>query len=76
MRALNSFKLSIVGKSLNEFDVIENALKPDKLAYIKRYPLYRKAGKRIYTTASSLQQEQIFTHQLSILMMFHCLIHI
>lgn len=50
-------------KTLLTEDVIENALKPDKLAYIKRFPLYRKAGKRIYTTASSLQQELIYIHQ-------------
>ena len=50
-------------KTLLTENVIENALKPDKLAYIKRYPLYRKAGKRIYTTASSLQQELIYIHQ-------------
>lgn len=50
-------------KTLLTEDVIENALKPDKLAYMKRYPLYRKAGKRIYTTASSLQQELIYIHQ-------------
>lgn len=52
-------------KTLLTEDVIENALKPDKLAYIKRYPLYRKDGKRIYTTASSLQQELIYIHQFS-----------
>ena len=50
-------------KTLLTENVIENALKPDKLAYIKRYPLYRKAGKRIYATASSLQQELIYIHQ-------------
>ena len=50
-------------KSLLTEDVIDNALKPDKLAYTKRYPLYRKAGTRIYTTASTLQQELIYIHQ-------------
>lgn len=44
-------------------DVIENALKPDKLAYMKGYPLYRKVNKRIYSTASTLQQELIYIHQ-------------
>ena len=57
-----NFQLNAKKTFLTE-DVIENALKPDKLAYMKRYPLYRKAGKRIYTTASSLQQELIYIHQ-------------
>ena len=47
----------------NERDVEIGLVKPDKLAYIKRYPLYRKVGKRIYATASSLQQELIYIHQ-------------
>lgn len=50
-------------KTLLTEDVIDNALKPDKLAYMKRYPLYRKQGSRIYTTASTLQQELVYIHQ-------------
>lgn len=57
-----NFQLNAKKTMLTE-DVIDNALKPDKLAYIKRFPLYRKAGKRIYTTASTLQQELIYIHQ-------------
>lgn len=57
-----NFQLNFKKTLLTE-NVIENALKPDKLAYIKRYPLYRKVGKRIYATASSLQQELIYIHQ-------------
>lgn len=50
-------------KTLLTENVIENALKPDKLAYIKSYPLYRKTNKRIYSTASTLQQELLYIHQ-------------
>ena len=50
-------------KTLLTEDVIGNALKPDKLAYMKGYPLYRKVNQRIYTTASTLQQELIYIHQ-------------
>ena len=57
-----NFQLNAKKTMLTE-DVIDNALKPDKLAYMKRHPLYRKAGKRIYTTASTLQQELIYIHQ-------------
>ena len=57
-----NFQLNAKKTFLTE-DVIEKALKPDKLAYMKRYPLYRKVGKRIYTTASTLQQELIYIHQ-------------
>ena len=56
-----NFQLNAKKTMLTE-DVIDNALKPDKLAYIKRHPLYRKEGKRIYTTASTLQQELIYIH--------------
>ena len=49
-------------KTLLTEDVIENALKPDKLAYMKG-PLYRKSNKRIYSTASTLQQELLYIHQ-------------
>ena len=50
-------------KTMLTEDVIDNALKPDKLAYMKRYPLYRNAGQRSYTTASTLQQELLYIHQ-------------
>lgn len=50
-------------KTMLTEDVIDNALKPDKLAYMKRYPLYRNAGQRTYTTASTLQQELLYIHQ-------------
>lgn len=50
-------------KTLLTEDVIANALKPDKLAYLKTYPLYRKTNKRIYSTASTLQQELLYIHQ-------------
>lgn len=50
-------------KTLLTEEVIENALKPDKIAYMKSYPLYRKTNKRIYSTASTLQQELIYIHQ-------------
>lgn len=50
-------------KTLLTEDVIENALKPDKLAYVKGYPLYRKTNNRIYSTASTLLQELLYIHQ-------------
>ncbi len=50
-------------KTLLTENIIENALKPDKLAYMKGCPLYRKTNKRIYSTASTLQQELIYIHQ-------------
>lgn len=50
-------------KTLLTEDIIENALKPDKIAYMKTYPLYRKTNKRIYSTASTLQQELLYIHQ-------------
>ena len=48
-------------KTLLTEGVIVNALKPDKLAYMKE-PLYRKTNKRIYSTASTLQQELLYIH--------------
>lgn len=57
-----NFQLNAKKTMLTE-DVIDNALKPDKLAYMKRCPLYRNVGKRTYTTASTLQQELIYIHQ-------------
>lgn len=50
-------------KTLLTEDVIENALKPDKLSYVKGCPLYRKTNKRIYSTASTPQQELLYIHQ-------------
>lgn len=44
-------------------EVVDNAYKPDKLAYMKRNPLYHKTNKRIYSAASTLQQELIYIHQ-------------
>ena len=50
-------------KTLLTEDVIENAIKPDKLAYLSGCRLYRKSNKRIYSMASTLQQELLYIHQ-------------
>ena len=57
-----NFQLNAKKTMLTE-DVIDNALKPDKLAYMKRFPLYCNVGKYTYTTASTIQQELIYIHQ-------------
>ena len=44
-------------------NVIEASIKPDKLAYMSGCPLYKKAGKRITTSASILRQEALYIHQ-------------
>lgn len=50
-------------KTLLTEDVIENAIKPDKLAYLSGCRLYRKSNKRIHSMASTLQQELLYIHQ-------------
>ena len=57
-----NFQLNAKKTFLTE-DVIENALKLDKLAYLSGCPLYRKSNKRIYSTASTVQQELLYIHQ-------------
>lgn len=57
-----NFQLNAKKTMLTE-DVIDNALKPDKLAYMKRFPLYCNVGKCTYTIASTIQQELIYIHQ-------------
>lgn len=44
-------------------EVVDASIKPDKIAYVTGAPLYKKSGKRITTTASSLQQEVLYIHQ-------------
>lgn len=43
-------------------NIIQASIKPDKTAYMSNAPLYKKTGKRITTTASSLQQEALYIH--------------
>lgn len=62
MLAELNFQLNAKKTLLTE-NVIQNALKPDKLAYMKGNPLYRKTNKRIYSNASTLQQELLYIHQ-------------
>ena len=44
-------------------EVVQASIKPDKVAYVTGIPLYKRTGKRITTTASSLQQEALYIHQ-------------
>lgn len=53
-------------KTMMTEDVVQTSIKPDKIAYTTNGPLYKKAGKRITTMASSLQQEALYIHQFSI----------
>lgn len=59
-----NFQLNSSKTILTE-DIIQSSIKPDKIAYIKGGPLYKKNGTRITTTASSLQQEALYIHQFS-----------
>lgn len=57
-----NFQLNIK-KTLMTEDVIQNSIKPDKIAYFASNPLYKKSGSRVTTIASSFQQEALYMHQ-------------
>lgn len=59
-----NFQLNTKKTFLTE-NIIENSLKADKAQYLSRFPLYKKTGNRIITTASSLQQEALYLHSFS-----------
>lgn len=50
-------------KTIMTEEIVQSSIKPDKIAYFTGSPLYKKAGKRITTIASSLQQEALYIHQ-------------
>ncbi|MDO4186064.1 MAG: RNA-directed DNA polymerase [Bacteroidales bacterium] len=50
-------------KTLMTEDVIQNSIKPDKIAYFANNPLYKISGSRVTTIASSFQQEALYMHQ-------------
>lgn len=50
-------------KTLMTEDLVQNVIKPDKIAYMAGSPLYRKYKKKIYPNASTLQQEALYMHQ-------------
>ena len=50
-------------KTLMTEDLVQNVIKPDKLAYLTGKPFYRKANKTVYSLGSSLRQEALFIHQ-------------
>ena len=50
-------------KTLMTEDLVQNVIKPDKIAYMAGAPLYKKFKKKIYTMASTLQQEAMYIHQ-------------
>ena len=41
-------------------NIIQNSIKPDKVAYFTGYPLYKKGKGKVITTASTFQQELLF----------------
>ena len=49
-------------KTLTTEDLVQNVIKPDKIAYMTA-PLYRKYKEKVITTASTLQQEILYIHQ-------------
>ena len=51
-------------KTIMTEDVVQNVIKPDKIAYTTGVPLYRKANKKVYSLASTLQQEALYIHQM------------
>ncbi len=46
-------------------DIVGSSIKPDKLTYVARVPIYRKVGNRVDSCMSNLQQEALFIHQFS-----------
>lgn len=50
-------------KTLMTEDLVQNVIKPDKMAYMTGAPLYRKYKKKVISTASTLQQEALYIHQ-------------
>ena len=44
-------------------DLLQNVIKPDKLAYMTDVPFYKKANKKVFSLGSSLRQEALFIHQ-------------
>ena len=50
-------------KTLMTEDLVQNLIKPDKIAYLTGTPLYKKYKKKVYTMASTLRQEALYIHQ-------------
>lgn len=50
-------------KTMMTEEVVEASIKPDKIAYTTGTPLYRRKNKRVYSLASTLQQEALYIHQ-------------
>lgn len=50
-------------KTMMTDDLVQNMIKPDKLAYISGIPLYKKVNKEIFSYVSTLQQEVLYIHQ-------------
>lgn len=50
-------------KTLVTEDLVQNVIKPDKLAYMTEVPFYRKANQKVYSLGSSLRQEALYIHQ-------------
>lgn len=50
-------------KTLLTEEMVQEAIKPDKVAYITGTPLYKRSGGRVTTMASTLQQEALYIHQ-------------
>ncbi len=57
-----NFQLN-VKKTMQTEELVQNMIKPDKMDYMTGTPLYRKANKKLYSLASSLQQEALYIHQ-------------
>lgn len=59
-----NFQLNVKKTYLTE-EIISEAIKPDKKAYVFGVPIYRKSQKKIYSVMSNLQQEALYIHQFS-----------
>lgn len=57
-----NFQLNAKKTQMTE-DVVQNVIKPDKIAYTTNGPLYRRSNKKVYSLASTLQQEALYIHQ-------------
>lgn len=57
-----NFQLNAKKTHMTE-DVVQSVIKPDKIAYTTNGPLYRRSNKKVYSLASTLQQEALFIHQ-------------
>ena len=59
-----NFQLNVKKTYLTE-EIISEAIKPDKKAYVFGVPIYRKSQEKIYSVMSNLQQEALYIHQFS-----------